>query len=137
MNGDIEDKTDDSFDYWVLKFNANDELEWSKTFGGSSNDHGYDIVQTADQGQVILGYSQSNDGDVGINHGLSDAWVIKTDQTGELLWQKSVGGTQFDFAYDAIQKLDNTIIAVGVTESNNGNITENKGGSDLLIIKLK
>lgn len=50
MNGDIEDKTDDSFDYWVLKFNANDELEWSKTFGGSSNDHGYDIVQTADQG---------------------------------------------------------------------------------------
>src|SRR5690606_41178923 len=85
QNGDITDKNDESFDYWVLKFNAEDELEWNKTFGGSANDHGYDIVQTSDQGYVILGYSQSSDGDVTENIGLSDAWVAKLDSDGNLL----------------------------------------------------
>lgn len=126
-----------SADLWMIKINPNGELIWEKSYGGNDYDAARSVILTSDNGFLISGSTKSTNGDVTQNKGGNDAWIIKTDQSGELLWQKSVGGTQFDFAYDAIQKLDNTIIAVGVTESNNGDITENKGGSDLLIIKLK
>lgn len=126
-----------SADLWMIKINPNGELIWEKTFGGSDYDVARSVLLTSDNGFLISGSSKSSNGDLTQNKGGNDAWIIKTDSQGELIWQKSVGGSQFDFAYDAIQKQDNTIIAVGNTESNNGDITENKGGSDLLIIKLK
>jgi hypothetical protein len=126
-----------SADLWMIKINPNGELIWEKSYGGSDFDVARSVLLTSDNGFLISGSTRSNNGDVTENKGGNDAWILKTDPNGELLWQKSVGGSQFDFAYDAIQKLDNTIIAVGVTESNNGDITENKGGSDLFMIKLK
>lgn len=117
MNGDVSDKTDESFDYWVLKFNANDELEWNKTYGGSSNDHGYDIVQTSDQGYVILGYSQSNDGDVSQNFGLSDAWVAKLDAQGNLLWEKSFGFVGGDTGFIVTPSNDGGFLLTGLLDA--------------------
>lgn len=126
-----------SADLWMIKINPDGDLIWEKTFGGSDYDVARSVILTSDNGFLISGSTKSVNGDVTQNKGGNDAWIIKTDSQGEKLWQKSVGGTQFDYAYDAIQKLDNTIIAVGVSESSNGDIHENKGGSDLLIIKLK
>lgn len=117
MNGDITDKSDESFDFWVLKFNADDELEWNKTFGGSSNDHGYDIVQTSDQGYVILGYSQSSDGDVSENFGMSDAWVAKLDSGGNLLWQKTFGFEGGDTGFVITPSSDGGFLLTGLLDA--------------------
>ena len=78
-NGDITDKQDTSFDYWVLKFDAQSVLQWNKTFGGSGDDRGRSIVQTQDGGYAILGTSASNDGDVSGNSGMQDYWLAKLD----------------------------------------------------------
>ena len=62
--------------------------------------------------------------------------MIKVDNTGQLLWETTVGGSEIDFAYDAVQLINGTIIAVGETSSFNGDVTVNKGFTDLLIIKI-
>lgn len=124
-------------DLWMVKINDAGEILWGKIFGGSGYDVARSVMRTQDNGFLISGSTKSSDGDITQNKGLNDAWIIKTTSEGQLMWQKSVGGTALDFAYDAVQKPDNTIISVGHTESNNGDITENKGESDLLIIKLK
>ena len=78
-DGDITDKQDESFDYWVLKFDAQDNLQWQKTYGGDGDDRGREIIQTQDGGYAILGFSFSASGDVTENAGLQDFWLAKLD----------------------------------------------------------
>ena len=56
---------------------------------------------------------------------------------GNLEWQKSIGGSETDFFNDVVELNDQTIVAVGDSNSSNEDISENKGFTDLLILKLK
>lgn len=123
-------------DLWVIKIAGNGDLIWNQSYGGSSFDVSRSINKTSDNGYVIAGSSRSSDGDVTRNQGQNDAWVVKVNEDGQLLWQTTVGGSEIDFAYDAVQLPNGSIIAVGETSSSNGDIPENKGFTDLLIIKL-
>lgn len=123
-------------DLWVIKISPLGNLIWEKTFGGSSFDSGRSITNTQDGGFIISGSSRSSDGDISTNQGQNDAWILKTNNQANLEWQKTVGGSDIDFAYDAV-KLDNgTIIAVGESSSSNADVSENKGFTDLLIFKI-
>ncbi|GAA4803959.1 hypothetical protein [Litoribaculum gwangyangense] len=124
-------------DLWIIKISSDGNLIWEKSFGGSSFDVGRSIFKTLDNGFVISGSSRSADGDVEVNRGQNDAWILKIDANANLLWQKTIGGSNIDFAYDAVELNDQSIIAVGESASNNLEIPENKGFNDLLIIKLK
>ncbi len=115
-NGDITDKQDTSFDYWVLKFNAQNEFQWNKTFGGSGDDRGQTIIQTRDDGYAILGTSSSNDGDVSGNSGAQDYWLIKLDSSGTLLWQKSFGFSGADMGISLIETNDQGFLLTGVLD---------------------
>ena len=59
------------------------------------------------------------------------------DASANLIWQKFVGGTEIDFLYDAVELNNKNIIAVGESGSSNGDISENKGFSDALVINIK
>src|SRR5687767_5694247 len=80
-----------------LKTNAQaPSIQWQKTLGGSSSDSkdiGQRYVQTSDGGYIVAGSSFSTDGDVTGNHGGGDYWVVKLDGSGNLSWQKSLGGS--------------------------------------------
>ncbi|MGB1042085.1 MAG: hypothetical protein ACPGU6_01710 [Tenacibaculum sp.] len=123
-------------DLWAIKINTNGDLIWQKNYGGNSFDAGRSIQKTSDGGFLISGSSRSADNDF-VNNGQNDALIIKIDENGNQLWQKTIGGSEIDFCYDAIQLSNGNIIAVGESSSNNQDITTNKGFSDLLIIKLK
>lgn len=123
-------------DLWLIKISDDGDLIWNQTIGGSNFDVPRSIRTTLDNGFIIAGSSRSSDGDVNTNQGQNDAWVVKTDNAGGLVWEKTVGGSEIDFAYDAVQLLNGSIIAVGETSSANGDLSENKGFSDLLLIKL-
>ena len=124
-------------DLWVIKISPLGELIWEKTFGGTSFDVARSIEKTQDNGFLISGSSRSADGDVTTNQGQNDAWVLKIDSNANLQWQKTIGGSDIDFAYDATQLSNGNVIAVGETNSNNADITLNKGFTDLLILTLK
>jgi len=115
-DGDITDKPNEDFDYWVMKFNSNDELEWNKTYGGSLDDRGRKIIQTQDGGYTIVGYSQSNDEDATQNAGSYDFWVVKMTNTGVVSWEKSFGYTGSDRGYSIIQTSDNGYLLSGVLD---------------------
>jgi len=123
-------------DVWVIKTSPLGELIWEKSFGGSSFDVSRSIKTTQDNGFLISGQSRSSEGDLTNNQGQNDAWVFKINSQGSLIWQKSFGGSNVDYALDAIELNDNSVISVGESESNDGDIIENKGFNDVLLIKI-
>lgn len=140
---DISDKLNESFDYWVLKFNAENELQWQKTYGGSADERGSDIIQTQDGGYAILGFSFSDDGDVTDNAGLQDYWLAKLDTSGNISWQKSFGYQGADSGISVIQTHDQGYLITGVLDvtasGGEGNTSRNSNrhaGGDYWALKL-
>ena len=124
-------------DLWVMKITPDGTLLWEKTLGGSSFDVGRSISKTQDNGFLISGSSRSTNGNLTSNKGQNDAWVVKINSSGNLEWQKAIGGSEVDFFYDVVELNDQTILVVGDSNSSNEDIFENKGFTDLLILKLK
>ena len=123
-------------DLWMLKISQEGILIWEKTFGGTSFDVGRSISRTQDNGFIISGSSRSLDANFN-NQGQNDALIIKVDSEGNIVWQETVGGREIDFLYDAVELNNKTVIAVGESNSEDGDIPENKGFSDGLIIQIK
>ncbi|MEI6091825.1 MAG: T9SS type A sorting domain-containing protein [bacterium] len=120
----------------VTKLNSNGSIEWQKTYGGNGFDGAYTIKKTQDNGFILLGFTNSNDGDFTGNKGGWDAWVIKIDSTGNLEWQKTLGGSKDDYAYDVELTNDGGYIIAGRTNSNDGDVNGNNGDYDGWVIKL-
>ncbi|MBK9246566.1 MAG: S8 family serine peptidase [Ignavibacteria bacterium] len=123
-------------DCWVLKLNSNGSIQWEKTFGGSGVDRAQSIKQTSDGGYVMAGFTESNDGNVTGNHGQGDYWVVKLNSSGDILWQKSMGGSGNDGAGSIQQTNDGGYIVAGISASNNGDVTINHGNTDYWVVKL-
>lgn len=116
------------------------EIQWAKTYGGSEADAPEKIIQTADGGYAFIGYAISNDGDVTENKGQADYWLVKTNATGTIEWQKTFGGTTSDTGSALKQTPDGGFIIGGSTYSDDGDISENNSepglGQDFWILKI-
>ncbi len=106
------------------------------TFGGSLSDRAESIRTTIDGGYVIAGSTYSTDGDVSGNHGHQDMWVVRLDVTGSIQWQQTFGGTGNDAASDLQITNDAGYVVVGVTSSNDGDVTGHHGSGDAWVVKL-
>lgn len=125
---DIEDDKG-SYDFWVVNVSATGDKLWTKSFGGSEIDQGFAITSDGNGNYIMVGDTRSTDGDVTATNGNADAWVIKFNPEGNLIWQKSFGGTAFDSA-KAITPLQNGDFAIaGNTRSSIDGFT-NKGQND-------
>lgn len=124
------------FDYWVVKIDADGELQWEKSFGGANYELGYGIVETRDGGYAMIGGSPSTDGQVTGNHGNWDYWVIKTDRNGKLLWEKSLGGSAYDAGYAIAETHDGGLLLLGESLSQDGDVKGNHGDEDIWLVKL-
>jgi hypothetical protein len=142
INGDISDKTTEGFDFWVLKLDADGNLQWNKTFGGSEDDRGNDILQTNDGGYAILGYSTSSDQDVPGNAGSQDFWMVKLDANGAISWSKTFGYLGADSGTSLLQTADNSYLITGILDvtasggQGNSRNSQRHAGGDIWAIKL-
>lgn len=125
-----------SYDCWLVKLTAWGSVVWEKCYGGSDIDQVYTVQQTSDGGYIFAGKSRSVDGDVTGNHGDIDLWVVKTDDTGKLQWQRSYGSTNQETALSIQQTTDGGYIAAGWSRGSDGDVTGNHGGEDVWILKL-
>lgn len=123
-------------DYWVLKLNAEGELIWQNYFGGLQTDTPFAIALASDGGFFVAGSSDSEDSDISENRGSYDAWLVKLSANGQLLWERSYGGSQMDTAYDMAVSENGNIVLVGDTRSSDQQILQNKGGADLWYWRL-
>ncbi len=124
-----------SYDFWVVKINNSGTTVWKKSYGGTGIERAQDIAKTNDGGFVITGSTFSNDVDVSKNNGESDIWLIKIDAAGELVWEQTFGGSQFDAAHSVIASKDGGFIITGNAKSTNKDLSDNAGENDIWLIK--
>ncbi len=122
--GTTQSKGAGEWDTWIIKLDEQGNMEWDKTFGGSDDDCAYSIIQTEDGGYAISGYTRSK------GKGKTDAWVIKLNNKGNMVWNKTFGGYDNDIARSIIQTEDGDYVIVGETQS------KGAGEWDAWIIKL-
>jgi hypothetical protein len=126
-DGDVSGNHGNS-DYWIVKMAATGNIQWQRCLGGSGDEWATSIQQTTDGGYIVAGWSHSNDGDVSGNHGgigIPDYWIVKLDATGNIQWQRCLGGSLDEFAYSIEQTTDGGYIVAGGTSSDDGDVSGN------------
>ncbi len=118
------------------------DIEWDKKFGGTGDDSGHCFAPTPDGGYIIGATSKSSNGDLTLHHGseaYDDIWVFKTNASGNLQWQKSMGGSKEETISSIIATSDGGYILCGSSKSNDGDVAGHYGSDsfeDVWIVKL-
>lgn len=142
-SGILYDKTTPAYgggDFWVVKTNLIGEVIWDNTFGGSAYEALIDVKIVADGGLILVGNSESSvSGDViEVNQGDYDSWIVRTDETGNLLWQNSIGGDGADGFNQVLALADGSFLLGGQTGSSlSGEITDPGNGYDYWLVKTQ
>jgi hypothetical protein len=136
-NGDLT-QNNGGDDLWVVKVDPNGALLWQKTFGGTAEDYANSVAATADDGCIIAGKTNSNNGDIpaGSHKGGSDCWILKLDAAGTVQWQKNLGGSGAEIAFDIRGLSDGNYVFLAHSSSLDGDVTGGHGQTDLWIVKL-
>jgi len=116
-------------DVWAVKTDSNLNIEWQKLYGGLSIDYqGWGLLEL-DNGYIFLANTISNDGDVSGFHGIVgdeetyDIWVVRIDTIGNIIWEKCLGGSDYDYGRKLIQSDDGGFVVFAQTDSDDGDVT--------------
>lgn len=126
-------------DCWLVKLDSSGVVQWQQSLGGTLWEKALAVEQTMDGGYVLAGESFSDDGDITSHHGstaYSDGWVVKLDENGVIVWQKSLGGSSHDAIYSIYQTNDGGYVVAGYTSSADGDVTGLQGEDDYWVAKL-
>ena len=110
-------KIGDSRNFYLIKIDHEGNLQWSKTYGGINQDTANSLVQTDDGGYAMAGNTES------FGAGANDAFLVKTDASGNLEWARDYGG------FGTAQYLNSTIHQNGIfNDFANSLVQTNDGG---------
>jgi len=107
FSGSTTSNGTDDFQLWIVKIDANGNEVWSKTHGGAEWEEAASISPTSDGGYILSGYTLSK------GAGAKDAYLIKVNATGDVIWDKVFGDIHADEFRDAKETPDGGFIAVG------------------------
>ena len=98
--GDRDFEGNGNQDIWLIKTNSQGDTLWTKKFGGEASENGVDIINTEDNGFLILGNTTS------FSNGQSDIYIIKTDSIGNKQWSQNYGNGSNDYGQSILQNTD-------------------------------
>ncbi|MBK8500156.1 MAG: T9SS type A sorting domain-containing protein [Flavobacteriales bacterium] len=116
-DGDVSTPLHGTYDGWLVKLDANGDIEWDRTYGGSGVNEFSDILALPDGDYLVLGTSTSSNGDVPENNGNWDVWIMRVDASGAIQWSRSYGGSDPDSPWNVIPYQGNYLIAASTTSS--------------------
>jgi len=102
------------FDFWLIKIDGNGNELWNKTYGGSEDEEGHDIAELPDASLVMVGFTRT------FGAGAKDAYIIKTDASGNEIWNQVHGENFQDVATNVVSELDGIIYTVTFATSLEG-----------------
>ncbi|HHV78519.1 MAG TPA: hypothetical protein GXX40_02700 [Firmicutes bacterium] len=121
-DGDMSGMNKGCYDGIIVKYNAAGQLEWKRSFGGSSYEYFYGVTETADGGYLAVGKGNSNDGDMqGLSKGKGgfDAVIVKYKPNGDIEWKESLGNKNNDCYNGVVTTSDGGAVAVGYSTTDN------------------
>ncbi|NML71185.1 T9SS type A sorting domain-containing protein [Chryseobacterium sp. RP-3-3] len=127
-------KQNNGYDFHLVKLNQQGQEVWEKYFSGQNHDYLSVTVSTQDGGFLISGttYSQKGLDKKDDSKGGSDIWLIRLNEFGDELWQKTLGSASDEEARSVIQTTDLGFFVAGNVQ----NSAKGYGSKDVLIIKL-
>ncbi|MDD2435813.1 MAG: hypothetical protein PHO63_06160, partial [Bacilli bacterium] len=132
-DGDLSGLSIGNTDAIIVKYDFNGDIDWVKTYGGTSYDYFHDIAATSD-GYVIVGQTRSNNGIFyEMNNGQYDAVIVKTDFDGNLDWVNTYGGSDYE-SFNRVSVMNDNYTVVGYSYSTDMEWT-NKGSSDGILVQ--
>jgi len=128
-------------DYWVVKLNCQGHVQWDKTIGGNADDNEvWCLEKTCDGGNIFGGHSASDiSGEKTENsRGDYDYWVVKLDNKGNIQWDKTIGGSDYEEMHAVKEVQKNKYVIGGFSSSGiSGDKTQkSRGEVDYWIVKL-
>jgi len=140
ISGDKTENCNGLADYWIVKIDSTGTIQWQNTIGGNSLDELSAAWQTADGGYILGGtsYSQMSGDKTENSIGGYDYWIVKTDASGNIQWQNTIGGSDEDALGSIQQTTDGWYILGGFSYSSiSGDKTENcLGQTDYWLVKM-
>ena len=109
MAGDTRSYGSGDYDVWLVKTDSDGGGVWTRTFGGVEEDCGCSVRQTVDEGYIIAGYTES------FGAGNFDVWLLRTDDSGDTEWSKTIGGENLDRGRSVDLTADGGFIVAGST----------------------
>ena len=110
-------------DVYLIRTDSSGDTVWTKTFGGAGADCGESVVETSDGGCIVAGRTSSS------GAGLDDVYLLKTDSSGSLVWQRAFGGADSDWGRSVIVTSDGGYAVMG------GTFSFGSGSADVYLIK--
>ncbi len=112
------------YDLFLLKMDSLENIEWLRTYGGPMDEVASQVKQLPDGGFLVAGVSAS------FGMGAYDGYILRTDPLGNVLWQRTIGGSQDDVLSRFVILDDTTFVFGGYTKS------KGAGGADYLMLKM-
>ena len=130
--------TNGDYDFWIFKINSTGDLIWSKNHGGFGPEFVSDLNLLADGSMIISGTSNSHaTGDVSrASAANTNFWIVKLDASGDLVWEKSIGGDFFERNSFTKVAPSGEIYLAGSTNSNNLDFPPGYGDNDFWVMRL-
>ncbi|PSR53947.1 hypothetical protein AHMF7605_10670 [Adhaeribacter arboris] len=140
VSGDKSQSSRGKNDYWIVKTDASGKKLWDQRYGGSDQDYLNRVIQTQDGGYLLAGSSLSGkSGDKSQpSQGDRDFWIVKTDALGNMQWDRTYGGSDFEQFVKVIQLSTGEYVLGGTTKSPvNGDVSQTSPGlKDYWLVKI-
>jgi PKD repeat protein len=141
ISGEKSEPARGESDFWVVKIDSNGRKVWDKTFGGSRGDFIHSIISVPDGGIIMTGDSYSNASDTKSENswgGTCDFWVVKVNNNGVKVWDKTLGGGSNDLSRNLLSTPDGGVVISGFSDSSTyeDKTEDSRGEWDFWIVKL-
>ena len=114
------------------------QINWQMCIGGTGDENIFYLIKLTDGNFLYCGFTDSHNGDFDAKNGGSDAFLMKTDGNGNVIWKNIYGGSRDEVFYNVIERTNGDIIAIGTSGSNDKQVTNhhgNPGTDDIWLVK--
>ena len=124
-------------DFYTIKTNASGSVLWQKALGGTNLDIAFSAIETADNAYIIVGETNSSNGDMSSNLGQKDGFLVKIASNGQVLWKILTGGTDIDGLYTIKKTSDGKLFAMGISSSDIGKVRPKGPVGDMWLVNIE